>query len=172
MNQIMWVFTILFSSSAFALQFYTIDTNQTMGREELAEECKKDTEAAQGRVLQIAENLSVPANTLTVSSKYGVVSQRGGTTRVPSYSYQYYCVLDFRSKDPTIEIKRKPVVRYIHLGRSNWEAACEPSYQEAMSNPYSPVSVLWTAWTLVQGRMCEVQTVTIKKNDGTSELSF
>lgn len=172
MNKVMLILTFLLSNSAFALEFYTIDTNQTIGREELAKECMDDTQAAQEKLIQIAERLSVSSDTLTVSSKYGVIRHSTGSTRVPSSSYQYFCVLDFRSKDSTIEIKRKALIRYTHLGRSNWETACEPSYQEAISNPNSPVSVVWLAWTLVQGRMCEVQTVTIKKNDAISEMNF
>ncbi len=172
MNKVMWILIFLLSNSAFALEFYTIDTNQTMGREELAKECKNDTQAAQERLVQIAESLFVSSDTLTVSSKYGVIRHSTGSTRVPSSSYQYFCVLDFRSKDSAIDIKRKAVIRYTHLGRSNWETACEPSYQEAASNPSSPVSVVWLAWTLVQGRMCEVQTVTIKRKDAMSGVNL
>ena len=150
--------------AANSVQFYTIRTSEPYTSNELALECGDDMAGAAAKLSEISARLSpgVP-DALTVTSAHGRRSISSGSSRVPRTSYEYYCVLKFSTNDPSLSIDSYTATRFTHIGRGNWDTACQPAYENALANINSPVSMYWKFWTLIQGRSCDVDTVEIKK---------
>lgn len=145
--------------------FYTVRTNQPTSLNELKKECDANELQAQVKLRSISERIFPgQPDILTVAGFYGVNSHRTGGSRSPSTSYEYYCVLKFDSKNSSAYFSEETPALFMRLSRNNWEKACEPSFNEASTDPNSPFSMIWLGWSLFQGRWCEVSTIKVKTN--------
>ena len=142
--------------------FYTIQTNQDMTEWELANQCSQDLDQAKQKLSLISKRLSAPGNdSLSVSANYGWTPADPFPT--PGGQYEFYCVLYFNSTDPSLTFEASLAASFTHLKKAEWEQACEPAYQAATANPNSPVTLESLSLTLIQGRMCDVTTMEVKK---------
>ena len=161
------LYTVSFSGSAFAsnsVRFYTVRTNDMQSEYQLAKECSDDTDQAAKKLAEISTRLTGNPNALTVSGIYGWDPNNGPIFPLPSASTEFYCILKFTSSDPSVQFDALSTASFTHLSRSTWDTACSPAYDAASANVNSPVTIYWTGWTLIQGRMCEVTTVTATKS--------
>lgn len=158
----------LTSISTFAsnsIHFYTIKTNDVQSEYELASACTKSLNLAEPKLSEISLRLSGNVNALTVAGFYGWTSNTPNFPTHPEPDNEFYCVLKFTSLDPSIHFNALSTANFDHLLSSNWDTACSPAYDAALANPNSPITLYWKSWTLTQGRMCEVTTVTATKSN-------
>lgn len=145
-------------------KFYTISTSDYMAPDVLAKACEKDRGLAAARLAEINERLlpDVP-EALFVTSTHGRHIHSSGSSRYPNSTYEYYCLLTFRSEDAATTFKVSTATRITRIGRATWDTACDAGYEAAQANENSPISIKFQFWTLIQGRSCDVETVIVKK---------
>ncbi|MBS1959911.1 MAG: hypothetical protein JST80_10590 [Bdellovibrionales bacterium] len=151
------------NASAASLQFYTIDTDIPISAGDLRARCEQDHAAAKNKLPSIAAALGITPDTFNVTGYYGAAQRNVGGGNTPIYRLEYYCMLDFRSSDRSVRMQRGTVTQLTHLEASEWGTACKPALQEATANALSPISIMWTGWTLIQKRICGVDTVLFSK---------
>jgi hypothetical protein len=145
------------------LEFYSFQTNSVQSEYELAAACNHDTINATKRLINVSAALAVPAESLKVNGQYGWTQNSSTFPQKPEVTNLFYCVLTFTALRPEVSFREITPAVFTHLSRAEWDMACKPAYDAAVSNHLLAIALYSKSWTLSQGRMCWVSTVEATK---------